>query len=657
MDIRYYYKNIKDKLQLNKFYYFTLVVAVVSSYSIMSIKDMEFITYLYEDMRYIVSNIYRVYIVSLFFLVIIIYTAINYQLNERGKELGLMLAFGMTKNKLIGYLIKESFINTGIALIFGLPLGIFLNEFLNLFATSLLQLGLSNHRFRISSFAIFSTILIINLLQIIGIYILGKKKIRGEPAKLLNPTGLEKKYRSSREKAFFYKLGLFMVGVFVITAIFGLSQNYIVLQVFLLFFGLFLYYMGFGYKVKRKGRDIFLYRQFQEKFIMEYKSLYISTVLLIWAFTFLANCTDMVIYYKSEMAGSVDFTVVEDKEKIAEIYKRPDLQGKLKNPDPIYLQQTNSVDATDFNDLVMQISDMRKDYMGYSSAIPLWDFSLVIKEKSYNTVLYSAGENLLNLKHGECAIYLPYKSLASYCDWIVREYYSGDIYIYILGRPFKVVGVYSVDLFSNDQVMNSSGVVVDDDFYNYFALDKEPYAWNINIDEDFVKEEGYVSAADSIRDILFTTDYRFESYVWKVKRNVSSIIDSLYSNLYLAIMFFILTNLFIGLKFMIYLRRNRKRYEILLKLGGEMSQIKTSIKKLVRTYFGNFLFLSVVFGSLLSYIAIGVSYGRGDIFERGEFFKIMALIIIVYLLLELIFVKVFENIAIREAESLKVDRK
>ncbi len=79
-----------------KLYFLILIISSITSYIILSFDKSEVFSYIYEENRlYLLDTVRLIYLVSLFFIFILIYYASFYIISDRKNDVGLLMAEGL----------------------------------------------------------------------------------------------------------------------------------------------------------------------------------------------------------------------------------------------------------------------------------------------------------------------------------------------------------------------------------------------------------------------------------------------------------------------------------------------------------------------------------------------------------------------------------
>ena len=148
------FANIRKCARDYMVYYVTLVIGVMVFYVFNSLGDQTLIASLSESgaeiVKMMLSLIEGISLGVAFVLGFLIVYANNFLLRRRKKEFGVYLMLGMTKSKVAGMLLRETFYVGLISLVSGLLCGIFGSQLLSILVGKLFEADLSMYRFSFS---------------------------------------------------------------------------------------------------------------------------------------------------------------------------------------------------------------------------------------------------------------------------------------------------------------------------------------------------------------------------------------------------------------------------------------------------------------------------------------------------------------------------
>ena len=157
-----------------------------------------------------------------------------------------------------------------------------------------------------------------------------------------------------------------------------------------------------------------------------------------------------------------------------------------------------------------------------------------------------------------------------------------------------------------------------------------------------------------MQDVLDPTGLIYESYLSGIGRNLFYTVAGSYITIYLGILFMIIANTVIGLKYMMQLQATRHRYATLLMLGADIKELCRSSQKQILLFFVLVLSSSALssvfaiwsmFNSLMR-LPAGTSVGQVALLS--------AIAIILFLAIEWIYVTIIERTCRKEILALSM---
>ena len=148
----------------------------------------------------------------------------------------------------------------------------------------------------------------------------------------------------------------------------------------------------------------------------------------------------------------------------------------------------------------------------------------------------------------------------------------------------------------------------------------------------------------------------YESYLGGIGRNLFYTVASSYLTLYLGILFLLIANTVIGLKYLIWQRQNKHRYITLMMLGGDRKTLCQSTKIQIQTFFNLVLFIAAINGVF----AVLSMFGSFLRLPSTASFTLVALMAAaafgLFILTEFVYIHVVKRTACREIMELKPSR-
>ena len=139
-------RNAAKNRKGNGLFFGSLVIAIVAFYTLLSLGAQDVMRYLAtvesDAVGKLMGLLPVVYAVSLFFVFFLVYFACKYQADSRRREFGLYLMLGMKRNRLFSMLFFETLWSSGVSLLIGLPVALFLTEGISLTTAKMAGLGI-----------------------------------------------------------------------------------------------------------------------------------------------------------------------------------------------------------------------------------------------------------------------------------------------------------------------------------------------------------------------------------------------------------------------------------------------------------------------------------------------------------------------------------
>lgn len=679
MFFKHIFKNAKKSRKENGLYFGSLIVAIVSFYVLLSLEDQDVISFLRtmesDAIQKLMILIKLVYVLSLFFLFFLIYFSSRYHLERRKKEFGMYQMLGMRRGKIFGLLMGETIYNSLISLLIGIPIALFLTELISLATIKIIGIGIIGHQFKFSYTGIIGTVIGFLLVQIIAMILLSISISKKEPLDLIKKDSSKKQIISSEKSRWIYLIiGVILLIIAYLVAILLLKSLNLAVAIIVLVTGItgtFTFFKGISALIgntlnkkseKSSGLFTFTMRQIQENIFFESNTLSFSSLLVLLSMICIAFGASVAISNQDNTNRTVDFSITASEEEIKETINTLDLNSYVENYYPVYLDSMRASLNSGDNEVLefswegfrqkiekMPESKSKKIILQYLTPD---NYPYIISLESFNKMREASGKENLILENNEVAFY---SNSGFYSEDFINEVLNENPYIIIQGEKYDLAKEYYIDNIVADRAITlSNALIVSDDLYKNLIGNTDYPIWNLNINNNLVEEKGLMQAISEVNEILFESGLQYESYLQGMGRNLFYIVTGSYLTLYLGIIFLIIGNTMIGIKFLIQLSSTKERYEILLKLGAEKSEVFKSAKSQVRIFFG-----LVIGASLISSI-FGI-WAMFNSFLNEESKKLLvyigpiaSVIIIMLVIVELIYIKIIDRTSYKEINSLNV---
>ncbi len=587
----------------NGLFFGSLVTAIIAFYTLLSLGRQDVVQFLNtiesDAVRKLMQMLPVVYAVSLFFVFFLVYFACRYQTDSRRRELGLYLMLGMKRSRLFGMLFCETLWSSMVSLLIGLPAALFLTEGISLATAKLTGLGIIGHRFSFSPGAFLWTVCGFVLVQLFSMLIICISLGRTEPVDFFRSGEIRKQAVPSAGKStLFFGAGLALLLTAYGLGLFRLRTLELAVPPAILLCGItgtFLLYRGLGgflgLFIRQKAPDAaglstFTARQVQENVLSQNKALAVSSLLLMTALACISFGIAMGMA-RSTASRSVDFSLFGEDAQIDAVLAQEEIQKMTGESYPLYLSMikdgyfADQEHAFDIGELKEALSRIE----GTEPIIESLHIDYVIAESSYNRILTGLGRKTLHLSGGEAALY---SSTASDGDFgtAVQQALKENISIGIDGTAHALLPVLYCDNVVADRAITLSlGLIVPDELYPQLAREEEPYCRNVRLSDDVTEKSGLMQAVREADALFAASGIEYDSYLGGIGRNLFYTVAASYLTIYLGVLFGLIANTVIGMKYLIGQRRTRHRYETLAMLGADLPSMRRSVKKQIDLYF------------------------------------------------------------------------
>lgn len=663
-------RNAAKNRKGNGLFFGSLVIAIVAFYTLLSLGQQDVMIYLKSVESDAVAKLLKllpvVYFVSLFFVFFLVYFACKYQTDSRKREFGMYLMLGMKRSRMFLMLFFETLWSSLISLLIGIPVAVFLTEGISLATARIVGLGIIGHHFSFSSYAIIWTVGGFVIVQMAAMLIICLRLAKTQPADFLRSDASENQISMSVAKSsasfimgivlllFAYYLGAFRLHtldlkVFLVLIICGIA-------------GTFSFYKGLGgflgRQIKRKspsavGLQTFTARQVQENVLSQHKSLAIASLLLLMAMACVSYGISMG-FGRSVSSRSTDFSLFGEETQIDSILEQEDVQEMVKTSYPMYL----SMKADEYFDGEPKEFDYSKfvealkKVDGTENILENLHIDYIIAESSYNELLKSINKEEINLRENELALY---SSMATEGDFgtLLEKTLKNNAAIGIDGTEYVISETLYYDNIVADRAITLyMALIVPDALFNKLAREPEAYCRNVSLKDEIVDKMGLMQAVSHMDNKLAGTGIEYDSFLSGIGRNLFYTVSASYLTIYLGILFLIIANTVIGLKYLIQQRQTMHRYKTLAMLGAGTGEMCHSVKKQIQIFFMMVLTIALI-SSVVAIYSMFTSFTKLPIGTNiCTVIVIAAIVLFTFVLTEIIYIGIVKRTAGREVRSL-----
>ena len=292
----------------------------------------------------------------------------------------------------------------------------------------------------------------------------------------------------------------------------------------------------------------------------------------------------------------------------------------------------------------------------------------VIAQSSYNDMLRSMGKEELQISDGQAALYT---SVANDGDFgrIWQEVLEGNTSIGIDGEAYELLPQLCMDNVVADRAITLYlALIVPDDMYRKLASEPEEYCRNIRLSDRIVEDVGLMRAIQDMEGLLDQTEesakeptenptgVEYDSYLGGIGRNLFYTVAASYLTIYLGVLFWLIANTVIGVKYLIGQRETKHRYETLSMLGAHTSSMCVSVNRQIRLYFSLVLVTAIVSSAAAIY-SMFTSFTKLPIGVPVEKVALIAALgLMIFAGLEIFYIGIVRRMADREIRMLQTTR-
>lgn len=675
-------RNSRKTRKENGVYFASLVISIVAFYVILSLGEQDVMVYLKtvesDAVAKLLLMIPVLYAVSLFFVFFLVYFANRYQLQRRSHEFGIYLMMGMKGRRLFAMIMGETLWNGLIALIIGIPISLFLTELISLTTSRLIGMGIIGHQFRISWTGLGLTVLGFIMVQLLAVFILSLRMSKKEPVDLLN----EQKEELQRILSPIWGWVSLLLGAVLLCTAYVLAILYLRTLDFLIFAlilfvgisGTFMLFRGLGGLIggwiRRKsssstGLFTFTGRQLQENVLHQSSSLAISSLLILLSMVCFAFGISTTLNRSEASARTVDFTFEGSEKEIVSVLRSDKLAPYVKEYYPMelghlrthYRDMPENTVAHTFSWAGLEESVSRQKNLEEKERLLRYlsrqESPYLISLTSYNKLLKSIDKAPIVLEDNEVAMYSSTEF--SFSHGILSNALETNPTINIDEKQYQLAStLYTSNIVADRSITLSYALIVPDNMYNTLIKNSEgPFLWNMVLDPDFVREKGLMQAMYQVDELLNTSGLKYESYLASMGRQLFYIVAGSYTTLYLGVMFLIIANTVLGLKFLMQQRSTRHRYSTLSMLGASVKSLCSSARIQIWWYFGLVIavaLISSIFGIWSMLEAFRVIPKTSN---SSTIILLVGIALIIFMVFELCYIWMIQRKSDEEIKKLK----
>lgn len=608
--------NVKKSFKDYSIYFLTLTFAVCIFYmfnSLESQQELMEVTKLKHDAMKALSEVlgYMSVFVSVVLGFLIVY-ANNFLIKRRKKELGIYMTLGMEKSKISMILILETLFIGVFALLVGLVAGIVLSQVMSIFTAKMFEMDMTAFKF---IFSIKATLKAMSYFGIIFLIVMIFNFISVNKCKLIDLLYAENKNEALKTKNIAISITLFILSIIsLIIAYYLILTNgmvdiniYFTLSIVFGGIGTLLFFMslsGFMLKLAQcnkglylKNLNMFVIKQINNKINTTYISMSVICIVLLFAIgTFssgmsLSNVISQSLKESTPFDNSFFYYNYSEgqNEKVNDIYSALNKEYPLDDKVDNYEQHTiyeaeetyDSILSSDYKNTNFDLlGDTKIEVIGIS------DYNELLKIQDKGPITLGVNEFAIN--SGEEFGYL-FKPITEDNKGILISKKKLNLGINeILDIEFSnSIGVSNIPIIIvNDELLGQLDIS-----YSILNMNYKDSVDAVKFDEDMkdIKKNYYEQNNDQKEIFTYNT-----SKVVIYLGSISTKAIVTFIAIYLGFVFLVTCVAILALQQLSEAADNKKRYDLLRKIGAEKSMVNNALFSQILIYFLMPLGLAIV---------------------------------------------------------------
>lgn len=621
--------NIKKSFKDYTIYFFTLIIGIAIFYIFNSIEAQTVFLNVSQNTKQIISLMSNILsgvsvFVSCILGFLIIYAS-RFLIKRRNKEFGIYLTLGMSKRQISKILILENIFIGIISLVAGIILGIISSQFMSVFVAKMFEANMTKYEFVFSQSACIKTIIYFMIMYLIVMLF---NVVSISKCKLIDLLNANKKFENVKIKNQVVCVIIFVISCIMLATAYYLvtkglyklieknvAQIFIpivlgVIGTFLLFYsisGLVLKIVTSIKKVYYKDLNIFVTRQISSKINTTVITLSIISIMLFITITMLS--TAFALKYSTEQGiktlAPVDIQIEKFinptyyEENITAEMKEKANEFSNKNIEEVYLE--NGVDLNNileekliyniYNLENLTLKDSLKDSLDevYKQfpAIRLESKEDIIEISEYNKIAKMYNRKQYTLEEDEYMIVGDFENMLNIRNISLSKGQKLNINNKILKPKYNkcMDGI----LYISGNHVNTGLIIVPDNTMKKENLYTTCLIGNYNEDSKEKRQLIDKKILDAKKKMYDKYEY-FETGVVNTKLDIIEANNGIsnmviFIGIYIGGIFVISAAVVLSIKELSEFSDNRKRYEILRKIGVDEKLINKALFKEIAVFF------------------------------------------------------------------------
>lgn len=645
--------NVKKSYKDYMIYFLTLTFSICLFYTFNSFQSQQAVMELNEYQNVTIESLAMIMtfvsIFIVFVLAFLILYANNFLIKRRKKELGIYTLLGMPRAKISRILVYETLLIGFFSLLSGMIIALFLSQILTVLTASLFEVNL-NYSFVFSVDATTLTILAFSCIFLITMIF---NSLVLNRYKLIDLMTADRKNEHLKIKNIWVSVIIFLISIAILgtTYAFAINKGLEALNYFGQIViggvsGTFLFFMslsGFLLTLLKSMKGIyfknlnsFVLRQINSNINTNFMSMSFVCIMLLLSIGALSTGLNLNESANRSLQGMTpyDYTYRSDQFSMygSEYTSTPeDLRSEIAalDIDKSFIKSESYIDAYLADSKLAQsslLSHIKDKKLATMFTMNTKTNIMVVPLSSYNQLLSDIGKQPLSLATDELYVY----STANNVEEAVLDILAAKPSTTVYGHELTVVNS------SYEQLSLGTEDSVGEFMLAYVVADEvippntellSTY-WNVNVSDKITSEKFAETLSNKIqasneqspRDkTLFGELGNYREGVSDSVKGIS--IVCIYIGIYLGIIFLIASSVVLALQQLSQANDNKKRYQILSKIGASKKMIHSSIFIQIGIYFLMPLILAIVHSIVGIQVVnhIVQILGKGDIFISSIF--------------------------------------
>lgn len=648
-------KNVRKSFKDYSLYFLTLTFGVCIFYVFNSIEAQKAMMNISESTESIMETITKLIgIISIFVsfvLGFLIVYANNFLIKRRKKEIGIYMTLGMEKGKVAKLLVVETFIIGILSLGTGLLTGVFLSQGLSVITAKLFEVDMTRYRFIFSTGAFAKTIIYFGIIFLVVIVM---STISISKYKLIALINAEKQNEKQKLKKPVLTVILFILSIACIALAYilvlknglMLFNKTLVFEIILGSIGTFLFFAslsGFFLKLLQSNRrlyfknlNMFVLRQINSKINTAHISMSVICLMLFFTICILSTGLGMNNALNSSYKYSAPYDAsfwVNGNGNISEKLNQfgINLNDYTNNPVQFSLYQYSKQDLTKKIVLGKVEEFIPESSREFNLRAPIY----LLKVTDYNKLMKLQQKKEIKLLENQVAIYSDYAESIPALKKALLKFIGMKYPVSISRKDYKVYPEALTDGIITSPASNIMlALVVPDKMVEGSHSFETILSLNYNRGSSSSMQQKLESKLYTL-----TNKYKYKKEDIRISASTKNTIKSIaagskaiisFIGVYLGIIFLITSAAILALQQLSETTDNKRRYDILQKIGADESLVSTALFKQTAIYFLLPLTLAIIHSIVGIKVANDAIDGVGQVNATGNIIITAILITLVY---------------------------